>query len=127
MKLRKDPQDFSAIRDDLIINKNMYSCEKLNTWVNEMYINYFDNNNCEKYNDIAEIYTKVQSPLHITPYCTLYDIHTTFPYFRCNDFESPVRCRIGSIEYFKKRNISHLMEPPPSEDTTHSNILNSPW
>ncbi|SBT59510.1 PIR Superfamily Protein [Plasmodium ovale wallikeri] len=126
MKLRKDLQDFCAIRDYLIINKNMYSCEQLNTWVNEMYIKYFDNNNCEKYNYIAEIYNKDESPLHITRYCTLYDIHTTFPYFKCNNFESPVQYRIGSIEYFKKRNTSHLMEPPPYEDTTHDHISNPP-
>ncbi|SBT74493.1 PIR protein, partial [Plasmodium ovale] len=102
IEIKKELHDFCANRDALIINRKEYPIQKLNFWVSKMYKKFFDGDNCIKYKEISDNYDKDEGPLHISPICTLYDTHATFPFFGPRFDYSFLEYRIRSVENCKK-------------------------
>ncbi|SBT58522.1 PIR Superfamily Protein [Plasmodium ovale wallikeri] len=100
---KKELHDFCANRDIIVMSKKQYSPETLNAWFSKMYKKYFDEDNCEKYKNIAYIYSEDESPLRIDDKCTLYNSHATFPYFGYGRTVTFFEHRIGSIKNCKKK------------------------
>ncbi|SBT33118.1 PIR Superfamily Protein [Plasmodium ovale wallikeri] len=94
---RKKLDDFCENRDHLIkeIKESKGECSTLDKYIYVKYNCLVSNESC-----IPNSKKKEENPLHISDYCTFYDISKTFPYYKCNKNYSPYHnFRISSVPF----------------------------